>query len=101
VALPGNHLEDRHAPGAKHPNITDVSYYSRHFTGPKFVYAAWVEPVFIAKGQIVEHVFDGEDVFPRQPFCYARADALYEFDFGREIQHFVDDTSGQFEDVDF
>ena len=44
---------------------------------------------------VIEQVFNGEDVLLRQPFGHTRAYALHEFDFGVEIEHFLDNTAGR------
>jgi hypothetical protein len=57
---------------------------------------AWVEAVFVAEGEVVEEVFDGEDAAFGEAGGDAIADALDELDGGGELQrHGVDGSSGR------
>src|SRR5262249_36009953 len=90
---PGHHFKNGHLPGAEDAGVADLGDDRRHLARPQLGDPARVEPVFVAKGQVVQQVFDGGDVLLRQPLSHARAYAFDEFDFSMEVEHFLDDTA--------
>ena len=59
AALANRELKNRHAACAKQSGVADFGNYRRHFSCAQFGDRARVQPVFIAKGQIVQQVVDG------------------------------------------
>ena len=87
-SLSGNQLKDWHAvAGAKDGGVANLRNDGGHLSGAQLANSTRVQAVFIAEGQIIEQVFNRENVLLRQPFGNARADALNEFDFCVKVQH--------------
>ena len=87
AALADGHLEQRHAAGAKESEGADLGDNAGHLAGTQFADAARVEPVFVAKRQVVEQVLDVADALLQQDFGEARANALDVLHVGGEIEH--------------
>ncbi len=47
-----------------------------HFAGAEFGDGGGIGAVFVAEGQIVKEIFDGEDVFPGEHLCYCAGPRL-------------------------
>src|SRR6266481_5271292 len=93
ASLSCNHLENRNLFCSENGRVADLGDYGCHLAWFQLANTARVQPVFIAKRQIVEQVFHRADVLLRQPFGHARPYAFHELDFRMELQHRHDDKS--------
>ncbi len=86
----------RHAAGAEEAEGADFGDDAGHLAGAQFADAARIQPVFVAKRQVVEQVFDGADALFQQDLGKARADAFDVLNVGGEIEHraMVNEASG-------
>ncbi len=76
AALADGHFEQWHATGAKESEGTDLGDDAGHFAGAQLANAARIEAIFVAKGQIVEQVFDRADALLQQDLGELGADAF-------------------------
>src|ERR1022692_883086 len=53
-ALPGGHLKDGHAAGPEQSRGSHLGDYGRHLSGAEFGNAPRLQPVLVAKGQVVQ-----------------------------------------------
>src|SRR5215831_12123162 len=93
-ALPRHHFKDWKPLGTEHACVANLGDDGGHFSGLQFGYPAGVDTVFVTERQVVEQILYRRKVFLRQPFGYARTHAFHELDFRIEVEHFLDDNSG-------
>ena len=86
-ALAEGHLEDGAGAGAQQHGAADFADDGGHGAGGERGDGLRVQAVFVAKGQVVEQVFDGFDAARGEGGGDAFADAFYEFDRGGEFEH--------------
>jgi len=86
-ALANGNFEDGHALCAEEDDAADFGEGAGGFSGAEFGERAWVEAIFVAKRQVVEEVFDGENIFAGERGGDGGADAFDELYFGRELGH--------------
>src|SRR5580698_1612495 len=85
--LSGRHLKNGHAACAEQAGIADFSDDRRHLSRSEFGDAARVQPVFIAKREIMQQVVNGVDALARQHFGQPWADAFYILHGSGRFQH--------------
>src|ERR1700724_2192767 len=81
INCPALHLSDgqwknRHFPRAEQPGVAHFADDGGHLAGPQFGNSPGIQPVFIAKRQIMEQVADGVNSLRSQHFPDARTNAL-------------------------
>ena len=86
-ALSRGHLKDGHAAGAEQPRGANFGDHGGHFTGAQLCDASWVQPVFIAKRQVMYKVIKGLNTFCGQQFSQTGADSLDVLNGGTQLQH--------------
>ena len=57
-SLPHGQLKDRHLARAKQAGVADFANHGSHFAGAQFRNPARIQPVFVAKRQIMEQIAD-------------------------------------------
>ena len=87
ASLPHGQLENRHAARAEEPGIAHFTDHGGHLAGAQFGNPARIQPVFIAKGKVMEQVADGVDSLGGQNFGNARTNALHILNGGGEFEH--------------
>ncbi len=87
AALARGHLQDGHAPGAKQAGGAHLGDDAGHLARAELGDAARIDPVFIAKRQVVEQVFNGGDALVQQHLGQVRPYALDELNVGGEFEH--------------
>ena len=87
ASLAYRHLEQRHASRAKQPRRAHFGDHAGHLSGAQLADAPRIQPVFIAKRQVVQQVLDRRDALLQQHLGNARPNALHILHVGREIQH--------------
>ena len=93
------HLEDGAGTGAEEGGAADFSDEGGHVAWVVEAEGLGVEAIFVAEGEVVEEVFDGEDAAVGEAGGDAVADALDEFDGGGELErHGFDGSSGSCSD---
>ena len=90
AALPHRELKDRHAAGAKQSGVANFGDHRGHLAGPQFGNAAGIQPVFVAKGKIMEQVADRVDAFAGQQFRDPRTNAFHVLHRRGEFKHAQD-----------
>ena len=86
-ALAESNLVDRSAPRPHQHRPAHLGDHARHFAGHQLVQAAWVLPVFVAKGEVVEQVFSGLDALEGEHLRYPRADAAHKLHWSIQGRH--------------
>src|SRR5208283_4139084 len=87
ASLADGELKNRHAAGAEQPRVAHFPDHGRHLTRTQLRNAPRIQPVFIAKWQIMEQVADRVDPFGGKHFPDARSDALHVHHRSREFEH--------------
>ena len=87
AALAHGHLKDGHAAGAKQAEGAHLGDDAGHLARAQLADAARVQPVFIAKRQVVEQVFNGGDALVQQHLGKVRPNAFDVLDVGGELEH--------------
>ena len=77
----------RHAPRPEQTERAHLGDDAGHLSHTQLADAPRVQPVFVAKRQVIEQVLDGADALVQQDFGKTRADALHVLHAGREIEH--------------
>jgi hypothetical protein len=90
--LADGHFEDGHSPRAQQRRAPDFADKARHFSRFQFFNGLGAEPILIAKGEVVEQVFDGTDALILQRLGDARADAFDELQRRFESQDHISDA---------
>src|SRR5208282_2399378 len=62
AALADRDLEDGHAARAKQSRVADFGDHRRHLSGAQFGDRTRVQPVFVAKRQVVQQVVNGSNI---------------------------------------
>ena len=99
AALADGQFEDRHAAGAEQDCAAHFGDDAGRFAGLQFVEAARVLAILVAKGQMVEQVFGGLNVFGGEHFGHARTDAAHVHDWGIEAGHTLDANASVGRDI--
>src|SRR6476620_11515647 len=93
--LAGHQFKNRHPTSAEETRVADLRNHGRHFARLQLFHTSWVQPVFVAKGKVVQQVMDGMNSFGtkhiRQPGTYP-LHVLYRC---VEIQHDKHDVSSR------
>ena len=87
ASLAHRQLKQRHASRAKQSRRAHLGDHARHLSGAQLADAPRIQPVFIAKRQVVEQVFDRRDALLQQHLGNARPNALHILHVGRQFQH--------------
>ena len=87
--LPGGHLKDGHSAGTEEAGGPHFSNHGSHFSSPQFRNTPRVEPVFVAKRQVVQQVVESLNVLGRQELGKFRANALHVLNGGVRLQHLM------------
>ena len=93
ASLADGEFEDGHAAGAQQSRAAHLGDDAGSLAGLQFVEAAGILAVLIAKGQMVEQVFGGLNVFGGEHFRHARTHAAHVHDWGIESGHTLDANS--------
>ncbi len=91
--LADGHLEDRHRPRTQQYRASHLADDAGHLAGLQRVDGGGVKAVFVAEGEVVEQVFDTENVLFSKGFGNARANAFHELDRCVERGHSDDASS--------
>ena len=86
-ALSGGHLKDGHAAGTEKTGGPNLGNHGSHFAGAQFGNAPGVQPVLVAKRQVVQQVVEGLNAFGRQQFGELWADSFNVLNGGTWLQH--------------
>ena len=92
AALARSHLHDGHAPGTQQHGSANLGDYAGHFSGRQLGDAARINPILIAKWQIIKEILDDGDSLGGQRLGQARAYALDELNRRAEFHHRLDGT---------
>src|SRR5581483_12220232 len=87
AALPGSHLEYRHAAGAEKTGGSHRGNDSCHFSGTKFGNTSWVQAVLITERLVAQQVVYCVYALACQDLRDARADPLHVLHGRVEIEH--------------
>src|SRR5712692_3881323 len=87
AALADRQLEDRHAARAKQSRVADFSNHRRHLSGAQFGDRTRVQPVFVAKGQVVQQIVDGCKALGPEDLGQARANAFHVLHWSGRFHH--------------
>ncbi len=86
-ALADGHLEEGAGAGAEEGGAANLGDDGGHGSGDEVCQRDRVEAVLVAKGEVVEEVFDSLDPALGEALGDAVADALDELDGGGEVEH--------------
>ena len=86
-SLPDRELKNGHAACPEQPGVPYFSNHGGHLARAQFGNAPRVQPVFIAKRQIIEQVADGADSLAFENFRDARPHALHVLHRSGKFQH--------------
>ncbi len=84
-ALPGGHLKDGHAASTEETRGPNLSNHGGHFAGAQFGNAPGVQPVLVAKRQVVQQIVEGLNTFGRQQFGELWADSFNVLNGGTQL----------------
>src|SRR5581483_8912378 len=87
ATLAGGHLKNRHATGTKQGRGAYLSDDRSHFTGTQFRDSAGIQPVFVAKRQIMKQIINCMDALACQNLRKARTNSFYVLHRGGGFQH--------------
>ena len=86
-ALSGGHLKDGHAAGTEQARGPHFGNYGGHFAGTQFSYAPGIQPILVAKREVVQQVVESLNVLGRQHLGELWADAFDILNGGARLQH--------------
>ena len=86
-SLPHGQLKDRHAAGAKQARVADFADDGSHFAGAQLRDPARIQPVFIAKRQIIEQIADCCNSLGGENLRQLRTNSFDVLDWRGEFEH--------------
>jgi hypothetical protein len=87
ATLADGQLENGHALRAEQAGIAHFGDHRGHFAGAQFGDRPRVQPVLVAKGQVMEQVVNRPNALGGKDLGEARADAFHELHWSGGFQH--------------